>query len=320
MSTETFLSGGTLATGSNGEILVSSGPIAREEYIGGALLPVDENNRLVVSGDGIGTPGSGTSDHALLTNRDAPAQHPASAIAAVDGKSVQEHVDLLAKATVQWDVNDVSRPGTAVRVLRNVAADNFLTVGVFTTGTIKITLPFSWIDGACVIDISGYESSNNGEWKIRVSGTPYRYSPVGWMRYNAYIVSGNIPFNRVRLGHDGEKVCILLGENTSLWRFVSICIDKAILYNIFPSLNLNAGWKIEVITDESNITNIVEVPIQGSTTGTVAHAPYLLDRHVEIDEFVQLSKTTEANLYNHLLTHCPEFVREISATHFGFNP
>ena len=54
--------------------------------------PVDGNGMPLVNVQGVGN-GSGTSDHAALTNRDAAAQHPASAIAAADGKSVQEHID-----------------------------------------------------------------------------------------------------------------------------------------------------------------------------------------------------------------------------------
>jgi len=79
MTTETFIDGGILATGINGEVLASNGSAVREIYIGGAVLPVDESGRLVVSGAGVN---AGVPD--------------ASSISTSDGRTVQEYLDDMA--------------------------------------------------------------------------------------------------------------------------------------------------------------------------------------------------------------------------------
>ena len=131
----------------------------------------------------------------------------------------------------------------------------------------------------------------------RVETNFYKNTIVGRCRYNTF---GNIFYENLFAGRCEHNFFNSLFYNNS---FGADCNA-----NIF-----NIGYNNKTFNNSQSYTRLFE-------TGTIAYAPYLLSGYIEIDEFVQLSKTAEADLYNHLLTHCPDLVREISATHFGFNP
>jgi hypothetical protein len=125
------------------------------------------------------------------------------------------------------------------------------------TGTLKITLPTSWTSTMMAIRIVGYPYySGKGAWEILVSG--YNYSGGSWT--SAYVdTRGSAPVP-VRLGHDGNKNVILLGEISSGWNLAKVWVADA--YVSTGAVDAyGSGWSMELITDETGITSS-SIPIK----------------------------------------------------------
>ena len=139
-----------------------------------------------------------------------------------------------------------------VRIYKNLASYSYS--GQFATGTLKITLPKSWTGTMMRIVIKGYDYSyETGAWEVIVGAYSY-LGRNGWAGYSAEI-RGNAPFSRVRLGHDGSKCVILLGDTSTKWRNLKAAVEEMLA----GSSNVDGwetGWEISIITDESGITDI----------------------------------------------------------------
>jgi cephalosporin-C deacetylase-like acetyl esterase len=77
-----------------------------------------------------------------------------------------------------------------------------------------------------------------------------------------------------------------------------------------------------------NGCGVPKINIQGldgggtAARGTVVLSLVSLDGYIPVDPNAEYSKTTYADLYQYLTTHCPNFVRDITQRPhlFGFNP
>ena len=177
-----------------------------------------------------------------------------------------------------------------VRIYKNLASYSYS--GQFATGTLKITLPKSWTGTMMRIVIKGYDYSyETGAWEVIVGAYSY-LGRNGWGGYSAEI-RGNAPFSRVRLGHDGSKCVILLGDTSTKWRNLKAAVEEMLA----GSSNVDGwetGWEISIITDESGITDI--------------HTPALHDAR----NYVKKSgDTMTGNLTAPVLT-APEFRLDVS--------
>ena len=76
--------------------------------------------------------------------------------------------------------------------------------------------------------------------------------------------SGTPPFSSVRLAHDGTVNCILLGTTSTIWYYPKVLVAH-VLAGYSNTTGWDSGWTTSIITDETNITNIV--------TPTIYHAP-----------------------------------------------
>lgn len=100
-----------------------------------------------------------------------------------------------------------------------------------------------------------YGLGSGGGWCIQVSG--YAYSSENWTNFNARIVYGSPPFDRVRFGESetGDYKYILLGESTTSWSYPQIVIKDLMAgynsqyddigsgeWNISFSASTPSGW------------------------------------------------------------------------------
>ena len=134
---------------------------------------------------------------------------------------------------------------------RNVYS-NYLGDGTV-TGTLKVVLPKMAPSTMIDITIKGYDYTTNiGAWEVRVSG--YVYSSGGWYgnNYKAQII-GSAPFSSVRLGTDGAKPVILLGNTGTKWSYGNIEVsDVTTSYSSIK--DWGTDWSSAVLTSESGIT------------------------------------------------------------------
>lgn len=134
------------------------------------------------------------------------------------------------------------------------------------TGTIKVTLPFSWTSTMMNVRIAGFNYVNGASWEILVGG----YNPAAssnWTRVTASVVAGRPPFSQVRLAHDGTNCCILLGDTATAHAYPKVVV-KEFIGGYQGMLNDWAnGWTVGVITDETGVTTTQTVT---GLTGTTA--------------------------------------------------
>lgn len=121
------------------------------------------------------------------------------------------------------------------------------------TGTVKLTMPGTWSNTMLRVVVRGFNLTTNSTWEAVVSGYCYSTTPA-WLNTTAD-VRGNAPFMTVRLGHDGTKLCLLLGTTTTVWQYPAIVVAD-VQASFTAVTGWGAGWATSLITDESAITTI----------------------------------------------------------------
>jgi hypothetical protein len=123
------------------------------------------------------------------------------------------------------------------------------------TGTMKITMPKSWSSTIMSVTIKGYTflDNNTNGWECRVHG--YNSIMNHWACHSAQI-TGNAPFSKVRLAHDGTKCIILLGETSTVWNYPKLTVSE-MLASQENTDGWETGWNASIIQSETGITNIV---------------------------------------------------------------
>ena len=134
------------------------------------------------------------------------------------------------------------------------------------TGTMEITLPVGWTGTMMNVTVDGETYDSNGPWQIRV-GAQNNTSGPAWSQYRADVV-GKPASMQVRLGYDSAagKCCILLGNTSTLWAYPQVRVTQALLGYSGLTNDWTTGWSISVITSETNITNIVNVPADAAVS------------------------------------------------------
>lgn len=134
------------------------------------------------------------------------------------------------------------------------------------TGMVAIALPGNTGDyDMTTIEIEVYEYNSNSGSKIRVSGHTWT-SGIGWYNY-AVQVEGR--FNKpVRLGQNGSKYYILLGNTNSSWNYGSVIVrantEAAYYNNVTPWQD---SWSITQVTTDPTTSNSGDL----NTTSSVTH-------------------------------------------------
>ena len=115
-----------------------------------------------------------------------------------------------------------------------------------TTGAIKITLPVSWTNTMMRMTIKVYEYTVNESFTLVCGGYNYSGHPA-WINEFAYIESSGYKDRNftVRMGHDGTKCCIYIGELTSTWTYTQIFVtDFEAGYSGLAASNWRSGWDV----------------------------------------------------------------------------
>lgn len=133
------------------------------------------------------------------------------------------------------------------------------------TGTLCVTLPNGWNNSMNIYEIHLYEYNGNTHSVIRVSGYNYSSTP-GWNNYG-YEVKGGYS-KGVRLGYNGSKNVILLGNTTSTWSYPQVFL-KSVLTGFANQTTWYNDYSIGFITSESGYTNITTVSPKSEWFGSI---------------------------------------------------
>jgi len=158
------------------------------------------------------------------------------------------------KLTIAGAIENVGTP----RYYRNVAVYNSDSGSI--TGTMKIKLPKYRSSTMMQVRIQGYDySGGRGGWEVIVGGYNYSGSQE-WVDYGA-AVHGSPPFTTIRLANDGSNDLILLGSTDTAWVYPKVTVSEFIAG--YQNLDgWGSGWSISIITDETGIADIFNVPIR----------------------------------------------------------
>jgi hypothetical protein len=213
-----------------------------------------------------------------------------------------------------WTSNITSGGGTMVAALTRNYDSSFYSyrnlVGYSATGTatgtIKITLPKGWSSTMMTIKIKGFDyGQGKGAWELTLGGYNYATTPA-WVNVSA-LLSGRVPFDRIRLAHDGTNNCILLGSLTTVWGITHIEVSE-FTASFGAITGWEKGWQMALITSETGIFNAVQPPLspqygKSSTTNyfmmTTSEFAFLTRTPVESGNFearVYLRLTTAASV------------------------
>lgn len=136
---------------------------------------------------------------------------------------------------------------------------NVLSLGTMNgVGVLKITLPIGWTNNYLTIDVDffNYSASPNISnvpiyGKLTVTGMNYS---IEWRGASSTVI-GSLVSKSVKLGYDGEKCCILIGDADTSWNLRGLNVSRVLAGN--ADNRLITGWDAEIIEDVL-ITNIYE--------------------------------------------------------------
>lgn len=151
--------------------------------------------------------------------------------------------------------------GSANSMLAETTVFNYRDLAAYTAsasvqGTLRILLPTTWLNTMMSVKAEGYNhAANASNWAVKVSG--YNSNSSGWEGCAATL-SSDCPFAVVRFGYDSTvgKCCILLGTMNTVWFNPKIVVKEMLATGDSPQAYAS-GWNLAIITDESNITDIV---------------------------------------------------------------
>ena len=141
--------------------------------------------------------------------------------------------------------------GSDIRVFKNLAAHTVASASV--TGTLKITLPFSFTQSIITLKLKGYNYNATGYWEMNLAGYMHSGSST-WVNTSADTNGTSTPFTSVRFGHDGTRCCILLGTTATVLSYPKVIIDELMVSFAGSTADWSTGWSISQITDEKGIT------------------------------------------------------------------
>lgn len=166
----------------------------------------------------------------------------------VDGTGLTVNNNLTQKGV---SIRQYGSADSAIRVFRDIAA--YTTTAASATGTLKITLPFSFTQSMITLKLKGYNYITDGYWEMNLAG--YTYSVTSsWTQTSADTNGTSTPFTSVRFGHDGTRCCILLGTTSTVLSYPKVIIDELMVSFAGSTSDWSTGWSISQITDETGIT------------------------------------------------------------------
>jgi hypothetical protein len=115
------------------------------------------------------------------------------------------------------------------------------------SGAIKVTLPVSWTSTMLRFAVDIFEYSTNKSFTVYVSG--YNYNSGYWVNVSAYTIGKSGTDKAVRLGHDGTKCCIWIGETNNVWQYPQVYVrDLEVGFGSYALGTWDDGWSISIVT------------------------------------------------------------------------
>jgi hypothetical protein len=105
------------------------------------------------------------------------------------------------------------------------------------TGILTITLPKFYENSLISVEISALSIANKNSWKILASCLLDAES--GTCKFSSVRVDGTGPFKEVYFADNGTNVCMMIGEETSVWENICLYIDSVTVVND----TIDDGWK-----------------------------------------------------------------------------
>ena len=161
--------------------------------------------------------GTGTSDHALLTNRDASNQHPATAIQCGDGKSVQEHIDGLT-AVLSGTYSEIK----SLRDSSQLIPGNLYRITDYETIYVQPVTNIVRSDSSALFDVVLLATDKN------------RFAPEAWAAHtdrtqpSGSVITSTTPLHQWRLLYD-------IDNNSGLYAWAT-STGKGVIYRLVDHL------------------------------------------------------------------------------------
>jgi hypothetical protein len=122
------------------------------------------------------------------------------------------------------------------------------------TGAIVITLPQSWTNTMMKFEVEVFNYNANKSFTAQVGG--YNYAPsTGWYNAFAQIIGNTTANNRVRMGHNGTKCVLVIGDVGSVWDYPQISVRNFFAgYSNYALDNWDDGWSVDIVTSLAGYT------------------------------------------------------------------
>ena len=159
---------------------------------------------------------------------------------------------------------DSARTGALQDAINNPSTANNYTDGLVTTisrpvggtfssgsgtvGAIKIALPQYFTNTMMRFFVDVYDYSAQKSFTIEIGGYNYA-SSTSWINVFAHQTGFVGSEKKVRLGHDGVKCCIWIGDTSTNWSYPKIVIrDLTVSHSNYSKSQWESGWVLSLAT------------------------------------------------------------------------
>lgn len=128
------------------------------------------------------------------------------------------------------------------------------------TGAFVITHPKGFAGTMNSISIQGYDYyTGKGSFNLIVGG--FQSTSNDWDNVKA--IGDNVYFDKIRVGYNAgvDKCVIILGDVDTRWNHTFFGISLIAGYSQYTGLTITSGWNVELVTDLSPYTDIIDVPL-----------------------------------------------------------
>lgn len=139
------------------------------------------------------------------------------------------------------------------------------------TGYLKIQLPQSWTSTMMRMTIDIYEYSSDRSCSFVVGGYNYSGSNGTWANSPfAYSLANKKSTRKnlaVRLGHDGNKCAIYIGEADTVWSYPQVSVkDITLGFGNYSLAQWSEGWNVSFTTTLGSISATITEPWANENT------------------------------------------------------
>jgi len=167
-------------------------------------------------------------------------------------------------------------------------------------GAIVITLPQTWTDTMLKFEIDVYNYQEGESFTVFVSGFT-NSAATAWQRPSINIKGSILVNYKIRLGHDGSKLCVAIGETSSTWQYPVVAVKNFQAGNLNQAIaNWESEWDVSLETslagytftvdEDDNLPAASEIVSQGdlATQDTVNYATQVTNKPTLISTAIDI--------------------------------